>query len=82
MSKWSSSLPYLSKDSSQFLSENFMTLSSLVTVVVMVPVLVGAVVVTVTTVVVEAVVVTALGVVVVSGVEVTRTILVRVMVRA
>ena len=82
MSKWLSYLPYLSKDSGQFLSENFTTLSSLVTVVVMVPVFVGAVVVTVTTVVVEAVVVTALGVVVVTGVEVTRTILVRVMVRA
>ena len=82
MSKWSSNLPYLSKDSSQSLSDELMTLSSLVTVVVMVPVTVGPVVVTVTTVVVEAVVVTALGVVVVTGVEVTFTFLVRVMVRA
>ena len=82
MSKWLSTLPYLFKDSSQSLSEEFMTLSSLVTVAVMVPVFVGAVVVTVTTVVVEAVVVTALGVVVVTGVEVTCTVLIRVMVRA
>ena len=77
-----SNFAYLLKGSSQFLSDIFRSLSSPVAVVVMVPVTVGAVVVTVTTVVVEAIVVVALGVVVVTGVEVTRTFLVRVMVRA
>ena len=66
----------------QSLFEACIDLSLLVTVVVTLPVTAGAVVVVVTTVVVETVVVTAFGVVVVSGVEVTRAVVVRVRVRA
>ena len=70
------------RDSRQSLFEACIDLSLLVTVVVTLPVSAGAVVVVVTTIVLETVVVTAFGVVVVSGVEVTRAVVVRVRVRA
>ena len=61
---------------------SFWDQSSPVVVIVTVAVLAGAVVVCVTTLVVETVVVTGLGVIVVEGVEVIKTLLVRVIVRA